>query len=316
MKNKILDLIESKEVRACIDENFDKLSKKQIIDIIYGSPYSLQQKYDIMNQLAKNENDCERPSYSEYSRKLNIELHNLNLNEDEIFVLELKRLPKYGRNLSATYSLGVFSDIEQVIKLISTKFIIDKQNCWYVLSKFKLNDNENKSIIKYFISADGIILFSDCFSQMKYDYCVQNTKISIPLPFKVGDIILIDSSPFAYPMYGLVVEIDSKIEGAHIKCLYIDIFGNINIHSLEDFSVFENHAEIPLPSPLYRSKTFTGELTGNDKKLITIGKLLKENKNAAKIICDFVFKYKIHEYYSNLKWETFYTEIINEIKET
>ena len=58
MKNKILNLIDSKEVRDCVSENFDKLSKQQIIDLIYGSPYSLQEKYDIMNQLAETEKDC------------------------------------------------------------------------------------------------------------------------------------------------------------------------------------------------------------------------------------------------------------------
>ena len=40
MKDKILSLIDSKEVRDCVSENFDKLSNKQIIDIIYVSPYS------------------------------------------------------------------------------------------------------------------------------------------------------------------------------------------------------------------------------------------------------------------------------------
>ncbi len=161
MKNKILNLIESNEVRDCLSDNYDQLSKKQIIDIIYGAPCSLTEKYSVFRQLADEEKDSGKISYTEYAQRLSIELSQLNLSDNEMFILELKRLPKSDNSFSVSYPLGVFSDTAKSLDVIKRKFIIDKYNCWYTLTKFKLNEGKKKHIIKYFISTDGEILFSD-----------------------------------------------------------------------------------------------------------------------------------------------------------
>lgn len=282
MKNKILNLIESKEVRDCLSNNYNQLSKKQIIDIIYGAPSSLDEKYSIFKQLADEEETIGKTSYTEYAERLRTELNHLNLSDNEMFVLELKRLPKSDNSFSISYPLGVFSDTAKSLDVIKRKFIIDKYNCWYTLTKFKLNEGEKKHIIKYFISTDGEILFSDYHVKYKYDYYMPNMMIFIPLPFHVGDVVSIDSSPFAYPIYGVITEITNTPEGTHVKCLYFDNSGTAKIATLEDFSVFPNHVEIPLPSPLYRLKTVNNKLQGYDRRLSEISSILTEQDETNK----------------------------------
>ena len=126
MKNKILNLIESNEVRDCLSDNYDQLSKKQIIDIIYGAPCSLTEKYSVFRQLADEEKDSGKISYTEYAQRLSIELSQLNLSDNEMFILELKRLPKSDNSFSVSYPLGVFSDTAKSLDVIKRKFIIDK----------------------------------------------------------------------------------------------------------------------------------------------------------------------------------------------
>ena len=69
MKNKILNLIESNEVRDCLSDNYDQLSKKQIIDIIYGAPCSLTEKNSEFRQLADEEKDSGKISYTECAQR-------------------------------------------------------------------------------------------------------------------------------------------------------------------------------------------------------------------------------------------------------
>ena len=51
MKNKILDLFQSQEMKKYINENFDDLSSFQINSIICGARESLENKLSILSEL-------------------------------------------------------------------------------------------------------------------------------------------------------------------------------------------------------------------------------------------------------------------------
>lgn len=51
MKNKILDLFQSDEMRSYLNENFDDLSSYQINSIVCGARISLEDKLSILSDL-------------------------------------------------------------------------------------------------------------------------------------------------------------------------------------------------------------------------------------------------------------------------
>ena len=240
-----------------------------------------------------------------YAKKLNTELSHLELKENEIFVLELYLHADFFYLCDTIYS-EPFNSFDKVIEHIHNETLpVNSDWCWYKLSKWSLNDEKNKYIIEYYISTEGEVFFSDYYKKFEY-------QVFFPLPFNVGDIICFDSLPFTNEMLGIILVADNHIDRIHIKCLYFDFDGNIYVESLEDFSVWRYHAyKISLPSPLYRIQSFDGELTDYDKNLLTIKEILTKDKNASQKICDFVSEYNRDKKFSDLKWETLYSGVIN-----
>ena len=107
--------------------------------------------------------------------------------------------------------------------------------------------------------------------------------LSFPTPFKLGDIVNIDCSPFGPPFHALIIEASNQFDCCMPQVLFkIPCTDRWALSALKHKHFYKD-AEIrrcePVLSPLYRLRQVReDELTDDDKLLVKIGKELKDEE--------------------------------------
>lgn len=310
MKNKILDLFQSQEMKKYIDENFDDLSSFQINSIICGAREPLENKLSILSELKATDEIYEN-SYN----AINNALCQLELKENEIFILKGQGIDKEDLNdkeiSPKTYECFPYNNYEKVIEYIKEsccqlfEYNTFEELCdWFVLEKWTLSETGiYEKIINYYISLKGDIWFYkfDYDYKKKYkknpnksqvlkklDVCSDSEDLNIPTPFKVGDILTIDCRPFAELRKVLVVESGDNRDCCSLQGLYIDNQGEIHIGAVKHNSIFREYEYIPMISSLYKAEFSEDELSERDKPLQIISEYLNSDEEKGKHLWEYV----------------------------
>ena len=138
---------------------------------------------------------------------------------------------------------------------------------WHVLEKWASNaeTGEMEHLFTYYLIGDKVTWFEKmrrdehehwCWLPESCDYSSASRNLNLPVPFEVGDIVLVDCTPFC-PIKGAVI-IEAG-EGVVLQALVQNEDGKWRTGAVRNTSLF---SEYPLVSSLYR-KVKLKNLDGN-----------------------------------------------------
>ena len=107
---------------------------------------------------------------------------------------------------------------------------------------------------------DEIGLCGDC-----NDYCYSwdNIHLNVDIPFEPGDIVTVDSIPFAKPQNIVLLEVGSDCCG--VQALYRNEAGEWDTGAVKHGTIYPE--VMAMISPLYRMRKHTGPLEDSEKQL-------------------------------------------------
>lgn len=230
MINGLYDIIPiklKKNVLSKLDFSYDMynflisvdINKYKLIDIILGAPICISIKKDIFKELLqyedkKNIKECinyESFYYHYYHIKYFLDrINNLKNNE---FILSSMYMYNEDLKTHEIWEVKPCKKYDDVIKLMKSY-----NNYSYMdLELYELVDDEYKSIADFCIINDQISYFSMgkdiTENAIPYlaDTNVNNMGLDLPIPFKVGDLLEIDCSPFiTEKQYVIITNIDGE----------------------------------------------------------------------------------------------------------
>jgi hypothetical protein len=121
-------------------------------------------------------------------------------------------------------------------------------------------------------------------------------RLSFYVPFKPGDIVVADCSPFAPAKKVVILENNDTLECADsygVTCLFINDYGNIDVGYFKS-NEFLKQPKQTYVSVMYRAKTYTGELTEAESPLGIISNFIKEKPELGHKIYRYVDKLQIY----------------------
>lgn len=247
---KILEaFIPSREMRDYLKDI--ELNERQIGNIIIGSPVPLRKKA----QFAKGE----------LLEAINTALGELELNEGELFYLkeawfdEAEKRPEY-------YGNAPFLSLEKAMKSIFESDG-DYEHQWFELEKWITDGNELLHKYTYYIWNGNIVYFEYGDDYFFTDLRFNRIKdLNLPVPFKPGDIVNIDCTPFVPPKQAIITEVDDNKDCCCLQALYRFANDRWSIGSIKHYSTLFAGWYPPM-SPLYRISTYNEELSIDEKKV-------------------------------------------------
>ena len=235
----ILDwFMPSAEMREHLKKN--PPSRSALLEIILGSPVSLQQKAEVMKSLSEKEDflhdilwnmkygDISHdPSFSchwitEHSAKksfcdITAALNELNLKSGEILLM---KEAWYDEDLKdenmagGTPFLSLDAALHYLRNQIQTEEWDEESLCWTVLEKWiPLSDGTFANPYTYYLINDKPVYFEknrqypdDCsWLPESYKYSSSSKEMDLSTPFHIGDIITLDCRPFAPVKHALLL---------------------------------------------------------------------------------------------------------------
>lgn len=144
---------------------------------------------------------------------------------------------------------------------------------WYVLQKWSLGDDgEMEHRCTYYLVEDEIVWFERmkrdkrdrCGLPESFDYSSASRSLSLPVPFKVGDIVLVDCTPFRPVKPAIIIEAG---EGVMLQALVQNEDGKWRTGAVRNTSLF---SDCPLMSSLYRMERYGEAPEGRDGLLFEL----------------------------------------------
>ncbi len=246
---KILEtFIPSLEMREYLKDK--DLDERQIENIILGSPVPLRKK-------------------AEYATggvllAINKALGELHLEKGEIFYLKEAWFDEHN-NRPEYYGNAPFLSLEKAMRRIR-ELDGDYEYQWFELEKWITDGNELLHKYTYYIWNGNIVYFEYGEDYFFTDLRFNRIKdLNLPVPFKVGDIVTIDCTPFAMPKQAIITEV-GNVRGSDLQALYRFANDRWGIGSLKHYStIFAGW--YPHMSTLYRMAKHEGELSREEEKV-------------------------------------------------
>ena len=283
IKNVIEEYMESEDMKKYLIENIDILQKWQIIELIGGARADLSKKYKTLKVLAENCPDEDKEdwyyTYANAAKVAKEALDELTLKDGEVFLMmeygfdedtmdeklygaepafSLRSVLNYGNEDYEEYE-EAYDDVEQ-----------DDLTYWYRLEKYVPDGEDLKETICYTIAPNGEIWFVRWYGKQwrekEYDFFRNSRHLNLPIPFEVGDIITIDSRPFALPRHAVIIEKGDNWGCCVVQIAWIGDDGKVYSGALKHTRGFndDNYIEV---SSLYRAELFKDELPEKERFL-------------------------------------------------
>lgn len=90
-----------------------------------------------------------------------------------------------------------------------------------------------------------------------------SSNLNLPVPFKSGDIVTLDCSPFAEPCHMLILNAENNWDCCGLRGAFTDEGGKLHIDSVKHGHCFPMHY-ISRLSPLYRMSLYSGPLSEDE----------------------------------------------------
>ena len=196
--NIISKCIKSEEMKQYFWESSDKLDNDRLISIVLASNLSIYEKINILFSINdKNINDIVS------------EINNIiTLKENEYFIVYFNYYDE-NLNIGRNFTIGLLNNTNNLISILSnyySEYEVEKEELEYLcVEKWEINSNgigKSKNQHLYFI--DNEIKFVSSCKLDKYMF----SNYLPNLPYKIGDIIDIDITPFYKRRKYMIKDID------------------------------------------------------------------------------------------------------------
>ena len=283
VQRKIIDAcIQSEEMRNYLEQQ--DLSVFTLTDIIAGSPLNLRNKLKLYVLIGDN-------GYTYFFRQETEKaLTELTLGRGDVLCLEEWW---YDDDILGEKSgfTGPFTTLHAALGYIRESFTDNELDddeecwCWSVLEKWVPGEEHGKmdNIYTFYLIKDEVVYFTlndnmyNGFSGF-HGY-VDSRYLSLPIPFKPGDIVILDSLPFVPLRLAILLEVDNS-DCCGVQILYRHGDGLWRTGALKHGAGWKD--TWPMLSSLYRLSSFQGELKEKDKVLLDIHNYIqKEEHNGA-----------------------------------
>ena len=268
------------------------LSKLQIIDLILGSPVSLQMKAEYCRRLSARDDvfhnvldrledagrgiearlELEREldhSFASHAQNIRTALDALELKQGEILLL-----------YEAWYDEDYLEDNEgSAVPLLSTDAALryirdemeeeewdDETECWTRLEKWGPGKNgEMEHLYTYYLIADIVAFFEKqerdpnerrLWRTVDFDYASDSQNLNLPIPYQPGDIVEVNCLPFAPAKHVLLLEVGSDCCG--VSALFHREDGKWDTGALKHGHCWGAYR--PMLSPLYQIRSCNGRI--------------------------------------------------------
>lgn len=278
--------MESDEMKEYMEKEYECLKPWQLIDIIDCARCGIEHKLDLLRQLKNaldmSEEEAEQTNLqnmiSDYEQAVS---HMSCPNRGDVFLVAEK---SFERDLRGEITDGVspYTSFYKAITYIRDTWeeiqadggIDGECTFWYTIEKWSPDyQGDMHEMIEYFVSADGAVW--DFYTRMH-----RSGEVNIPHPFTEGDIVLMDATPAFPSRAGLILDMGQySNDCCSPECLYMNIDGRFDTGALKHKSVFGDYSHyISAPSPMYRLKQYTGQLSEREKILKLIGDEIKKQQ--------------------------------------
>lgn len=281
VQDKIIDrCIQSEEMRNYLKKQ--ELSVFTLTDIIAGSPQYLRKKLELYDLIGDN---GYTNSFRQETEKA---LAELTLDEGDVLCLEEWWYDNDILGEKASFT-GPFTTLHAALGYIKESFTDeewdDDEACWSILEKWVPGNEHGKmdNTYTYYLIKDEVVYFTsddninNSFSGF-HGY-VDSMNLSLPIPFKPGDIVILDSLPFVPMRLAILLEVNNS-DCCGVQILYRHGDGLWRTGALKHGAGWKD--TWPMLSSLYRLSLYQNGLNETDKVLPDIQDyILKKEHNGA-----------------------------------
>ena len=259
-----------------------ELSVFTLTDIIAGSPLNLRKKLELYDLIGDN---GYTNSFRQETEKA---LAELTLDEGDVLCLEEWWYDNDILGEKASFT-GPFTTLHAALGYIKESFTDeewdDDEACWSILEKWVPGNEHGKmdNTYTYYLIKDEVVYFTsddninNSFSGF-HGY-VDSMNLSLPIPFKPGDIVILDSLPFVPIRLAILLEVNNS-DCCGVQILYRHGDGLWRTGALKHGAGWKD--TWPMLSSLYRLSLYQNELNETDKVLLDIQDyILKKEHNGA-----------------------------------
>lgn len=293
-----LEFMESEEMRECFwntlfsEKKTTRAGLEVCRDIMIGSRSNIEDKLAALRKLPPAKKTLELINIAEaamselktadnsvYLATLHFpyDTGTMETGEERKPFLSFERVMSYIQRETADLCESFEEALEQCIEHI-----------WYEVEKFIPNEHgELLHKITWTLNAKGEIVFFQLSRDLMKKYIHQNKNDDWevwfdwegsshweypPVPFDFGDIITIDMRPYYEVFHGVIVRLGDNRDCCAVACIYCNKEGNLCCSTLKH----NMDKVLTKVSPLYRAKTYSGELLENEQALNTISAAIKK----------------------------------------
>ena len=281
VQDKIIDrCIQSEEMRNYLKKQ--ELSGFTLTDIIAGSPLNLRKKLELYDLIGDN---GYTNSFRQETEKA---LAELTLDEGDVLCLKEWWYDNDILGEKASFT-GPFTTLHAALGYIKESFTDeeweDDEACWSILEKWVPGNEHGKmdNTYTYYLIKDEVVYFTyddninNSFSGF-HGY-VDSMNLSLPIPFKPGDIVILDSLPFVPIRLAILLEVNNS-DCCGVQILYRHGDGLWRTGALKHGAGWKD--TWPMLSSLYRLSLYQAKLNEKDKILLDIQNyILKKEHNGA-----------------------------------
>gem|GEM_PF-312884 len=155
--------------------------------------------------------------------------------------------------------------------------------CWTMLEKWAPNgDGTMKNTYTYYLVNNEIMYFE----REDFRGYVSSMSLNLPIPFKVGDIVTLNSIPFAPPKQAILLEVENT------DCCGVQMLYRLENGLWETGALKHGYGwghGFPMLSTLYSLSKFEGELKDEDKLMLEVQEYIRKDEKNGKALWDAFF---------------------------
>ena len=304
-----LQFVESEEMRKSLFEWLMQYLRhiENCNEIIFHAPVPLEQKVELLKSLGKYKGTEFLEEFGEYGLKLQRaidECYNHRGAKNPASTEYILSMYKHPKDICTQFAS--FDEAVECIKQVNSQNdgVVFENDSSDIIEEAKINIIEkrilgtewwNSCYIYWILNDAGEILY---YEYSDYDICGESYeapgRLRFYVPFKPGDVIITDCSPFE-PAKKVVILENKDTFGStdydNVTCMFVNDRGNIDVGYFK-LNEFLRNPISTYVSVMYRAKTYTGELTEAEMPLGIISNAIKENPELG---------HKIYRYVDNIR---------------
>ena len=274
----------------------------EMLDIILGAPIPLTEKRKLL-ELLNTPDSKAYDDVSEYIREFDDASAELELKDGEIFTLSEcwydDDILDENKSFAEPF-LSFQAAVEYIEKMIEEETAVmedgEEYECWTEIRKWiPVGEGKMKDVYIYTFVGNEIHYFRRIGDPPRdgFNGYVSSLELNLPIPFKPGDIVTLNTLPFRRVKHAVIIEVLNDYDCCGTTIMYQRKYGADRKLKWETGAL--KHGDgwerfFPMLSSLYRLSKYEGELFGEEQLLKDVQKLVYQNEENGKKLWEFFYK--------------------------